>query len=636
MGPTQKELDAGKKEAMDIAEAAREAEWKHPSFVAELFMGRYRPELVFPYPEQTDEDKRIGDEYMEKVQTFLREKVDADQIDREGVLPRDVIDGLIKLGCFGMKIPKEYSGLGLSQVNYNRTVAMISSHCGNTAVWLSAHQSIGVPQPLKMFGTPEQKKKYLPRLATGAISAFALTEPGVGSDPAKMTTTAVPTEDGKFFIINGEKLWCTDGPDAEIIVLMARTPSKIVNGKEKKQITAFILETNTPGVETAFRCQFMGLKAISNGLMRFKNVRVPRENIILGEGQGLRLALTTLNTGRLTLPAACVGAAKRCLEITRKWANERVQWGAPIGRHEAVSAKIARMAAMTFAMEAVTWYTSALVDRGGADIRLEAAMAKLFCSEGSWKIIDDALQIRGGRGYETADSLKARGEEPIPMERMMRDCRINTIIEGSSEILRLFIAREALDAHMRQAAAILDPRSPLAAKIRALNKAGGFYAGWYPRQWFHVDLWSRHAEGGPLAGHVRYVARHSHKLARKIFHAMARYQLGLEKHQQLLGRAVDIGTDLFAMSATCARALVSVQKNPADRTPIELADLFCRQARERIATNFANFFRSNDKRETRMAGKFLDGKLDWLEEGLADVGSAGAISGGLKAAAGGR
>ncbi len=610
-------LGKGSPEALEVTEAAREAEWHYPSFVADLFMGKLRTDLIFPYPEQDAEDRRIGDEFIARLEPFLKEHVDPDEIDRTRELPPHVIDGLARLGCFGMKIPKEYGGLGLSQTNYNRVISLLGSYCGSTTVWLSAHQSIGAPQPLMLFGTDEQKRQYLPRLAQGMVSAFALTELGVGSDPANMLTIATPIDGGEAYLLNGEKLWCTNGPVAQVVVVMARTPSVTVRGKERKQITAFIVERSMPGFEVVHRCDFMGLKGIQNGVLRFTNIRVPKANIIWGPGLGLKLALITLNAGRIAIPAGSVGTAKRCLQIVRQWANERQQWGKPIGKHEAVGVKIGEMAATTFAMDAMVWLASALVDRKTVDIRLEAALAKLFCSEACWRIVDETLQIRGGRGYETAQSLRARGEAPLPVERIMRDVRINLIIEGTSDIMRLFIAREALDAHLRVVSAVFDPHRAPMKRLGTVLTAAWRYALWYPQQWCAWSWWPRHQAFGPrLAGHMRFVERTSHRLARTLFHSAARYHMRLADRQRLLGRLVDVGGELLAMTAACSKAHAMVRRQPSDQSPVELADLFCRLASRRVRQTLRALHHNEDRRSYRLAQDVLHGRFEWLEDGI--------------------
>jgi alkylation response protein AidB-like acyl-CoA dehydrogenase len=613
MGKITQEL-ATEQEARDVAEAARESDWIEPSFLRELFLGRLRLDLIHPFPAENEVEAENARPFMEKLRAVL-ESVDSDAIDREGHIPEEVVQQLRDIGAFGIKIPREYGGLGLSQVSYIRAIGMVTSKDGSLTALLSAHQSIGLPQPLKLFGTDAQKKKYFPRLAKGAISAFALTETDAGSDPANMRTSATISEDGSHYILNGTKLWCTNGTRAELMVVMARTPDAIVNGKPKKQITAFIVETNWPGVEVVHRSRFMGLKAIENGVIRFNNVRVPKENILWGEGKGLKLALVTLNTGRLTLPASAAYGAKAMLQVVREWGNDRVQWGQPIGKHEAIAQKIALMAANTFAMESIAELASAMADRGGYDIRLEAAIAKLCNTEAGWRIVDDALQIRGGRGYETADSLRGRGEAPIPVERAMRDFRINLIFEGSSEIMRLFIAREAVDHHFKTAFDVVNPKASGKEKWAALVRSAKFYPTWYTTRW--LTSAKGYGEFGALAGHVRFVDAHTRKLGRAIFHAMVRLGPKLERRQMVLFRAVDIGAELFAMSAVCSRA--QMLRKTGDVNAVELADLFCRESRRRIDAHFDNLFGANDAAIYRVAQQVLKGEYEWLERGIIDA-----------------
>ena len=601
------------REARQVAEAARETEWTAPSFVKELFNGRLHLELIHPFPRIPADELARATPWLEKLDAFLRANVDAEAIDRDYKIPEHVVTGLIDLGCLGIKIPQEHGGLGFSQAVYGRAIALATSYESSVGVLLSAHQSIGVPQPLQLFGTPEQQKKYLPRLASGAISAFALTEPDVGSDPARMTTTAVPTEDGSEYLLNGEKLWCTNGTIADIMVVMAAVPNK--------GITAFIVESSWPGVEVAHRCHFMGLHGIENAHLRFTDVRVPKDNVLWAEGRGLKLALITLNTGRLTIPATSAATAKACLGIARRFSQSRIQWGHPIGKHDAIAQKLGAMAAITFAMDAVAELSALMADQRKFDIRLEAAVAKMWNSERGWELVDDTMQIRSGRGYETESSLKTRGEVPEPVERLMRDFRINLIFEGSSEIMRLFIAREVVDDHLKVAGAILDPEASVGAKLGAFIRAGFYYAAWYPSKWMGWGWWPRYAEFGPLARHLCFVNRTSRRLARALFHAIVRFGPKLERRQAVLFRLVDVGTELFAMSAACTRAQMlrvstSLEERAQSATSAALADAFCRRARREIDARFRSLFDNDDEKTYRMAQRVMANEMRWLEHGI--------------------
>lgn len=611
----------GKEEraSLEVAEASRQTEWKRGSFLRGLYEGKFLWELVHPFPEQTPEDKKKGDEYLAAVEKLLREKLDPEKVDLTGEIPDGVVHELFEMGAFALKIPECYGGLGLSKVNYGRVLHLISSYCGSTAVMLSAHQSIGVPQPLLDFGTEEQKQKYLPRFRRDAISGFALTEPGAGSDPSKMATTATPVEDGKYFLLNGEKLWCTNGPIADMLIVMAMTPPKVVHGKEKKQITAFIVETNTPGFEVKHRCEFMGLHGAKIGLLKFTNVKVPRENMVAGEGEGLKLALTTLNTGRLTIPAGVTGACKYALRVSRQWASKRVQWGSPIGEHEAVADKLAEMAASVLAMDAVTWYVTHMAMKPNADIRLEAAVAKKFCGEMCLSVADETLQIRGGRGYETSRSLRERGEtaEAYPIERLVRDLRINTIIEGTTEIMSLFITREALDMHLKRMRPLFSSQASLWEKMKAILGMGFAYTFWYPGLWMPVFGVGRASEiPAKLRSHLLHVKRMTQKLARGTFHSMMIYRQAMAKKESLAARFVEIGSDLFAMAAVCSYATSKIKNGTAGQDTTSLADLFCRMARTRIAQKFHEVRHNQDGLKKSVSKNVLGGQYEWLESDI--------------------
>ena len=603
-------------EARIVAEASREKEWKSPSFLRELFLGNFRLDLVHPYP-KVEEDHPEFTAFFQAFREFLKNEVDPVEIDRTGEYPAAVVDGLRKLGAFGLKIPKEYGGLGFNMLEYSKLMELLGSVDGNVEALLSAHQSIGVPTPLIYFGSEDQKRRFLPRCAAGAISGFALTEPDVGSDPARLATSAELSADGSHYLLNGTKLWCTNGTIAELLVVMARHP-------QSKKISAFVVETAWPGVKLERRCHFMGLRALANGVLSFTDVRVPVENRIGEEGKGLKIALTTLNTGRLAIPAGSVGCAKMCLEVSRRFAAERVQWGRPVGKHEAIAHKLADMAAVTFAMEAMTELACQMADRGGYDIRLEAAAAKLWNTERTWEIVDDTMQIRGGRGYETADSLAARGEDPIPVEQVFRDYRINRIFEGSSEIMHLFMAREAVDKHLEVAGDLIDPEKPASAKLRAFLRAAAFYAWWYPTRWLGWSMWPRYASFGRFAKHLRFVDRAARKLARESFHGMMVYRAKMERKQAFLFRLVDVVNELFAMSASAARAHALVQSgDQSAASAVELADAFCHQSRRRVRELFRGLWGNDDAQRYELAQRVLGGEHVWMEELLAELRRAG-------------
>jgi alkylation response protein AidB-like acyl-CoA dehydrogenase len=616
-------MTVSEREAREVAEAAREQDWRKPSFAKEMFLGRFRLDLIHPHPEPPAEDVRRGEEFLTKLRDFCEATIDGARIEREDRIPDEVVTGLKDIGALGMKVGPEYGGLGLTQVYYNKALAMVSSANPAVGALLSAHQSIGVPQPLKMFGTQEQKDTFLPRCARTDISAFLLTEPDVGSDPARLATTAVP--DGDDYVLDGVKLWTTNGVVADLLVVMARVPK---SEGHKGGITAFVVEGASEGITVENRNTFMGLRGLENGVTRLHQVRVPAANRIGKEGEGLKIALTTLNTGRLSLPATCVGAGKWCLKVAREWGEARVQWGRPVAKHEAVGSKMSFIAATTFALEAVLDLSSQMADEERNDIRIEAALAKLFGSEMAWLMADELVQIRGGRGFETAESLAARGERGVPAEQLLRDLRINRIFEGSTEIMHLLIAREAVDAHLAVAGDLIDPDKTLSDKGRAAMAAGGFYARWLPKLVAGPgQVPGTYADFGPLAVHLRYVERTSRKLARSTFYAMSRWQGRMETKQGFLGRIVDIGAELFAMSAACVRAEKlrrdALSSGPDGTAPYQLADAFCRQSKVRVEELFGRLWHNTDDLDRRVVTGILDGAYTWLEEGIIDASSDG-------------
>ena len=609
------------REAREVAEAARPTDWSRPSFAKELYLGRFDLSLIHPHPRADPDDQARGDAFLSKLRAYC-EGLDAGLVEREARIPDDYLAGLAELGVFGMKVPREYGGLGLSMSDYGKALMLVGSVHPSMGALVSAHQSIGVPEPVRMFGAEEQKQQWLPRCARGAVTAFLLTEPDVGSDPARMGATATLTDDGSAYLLDGVKLWTTNGVIAELVVVMARVPA---HAGGKGGITAFVVESDSPGITVENRNAFMGLRGLENGVTRFHQVRVPVDNRLGKEGQGLKIALSTLNTGRLSIPAMCAAGGKWCLKIAREWSAQRVQWGRPVGAHGAVAGKVSFIAATTFGLEAVLEMSAQLADAGTKDIRIEAALAKLWSSEMAWLIADELVQIRGGRGYETADSLQARGERAVAAEQVLRDLRINRIFEGSTEIMHLLIAREAVDAHLTAAGALAEADADLPSKARAAVGASGFYARWLPQLITgRGTVPTSYSEFGRLARHLRFVERSSRRLARQTFYGMGRWQAGLEHRQGFLARIVDIGAELFAMAATCSRAEMlrvdaeSTGQPEHGKAAYDLADAFCEQSRLRVAALFHRLWHNTDDLDRTVARQTLEGAYTFLEQGVLD------------------
>ncbi|MFZ5803003.1 MAG: acyl-CoA dehydrogenase family protein [Candidatus Omnitrophota bacterium] len=587
-------------------EAARREQTACAEFTAGLFEGRVNWSALLPFPEEPSEVEEGTGAFLAELERVLRAELDPDEVDRSGQIPSSARTALARLGCFALRIPKEYGGLGFSQRSYDRIIHFIASYCASTAVFLSAHQSIGVPQPLLLFGTEEQKRKYLPRFRTGTVSAFALTEAGAGSDPKAMRTTAVPSADGKTFTLSGEKLYVTNGPEAEILLVVARTPSAEAAGEDR--LSAFLVERSMPGVEPRERLEFMGMRGIQNGTVRFRDVRVPRENLVGPEGKGLRVAFETLNYGRLTMAAAAAGGAKRALQMSRLWAGERAQMGSKIGQFETVACRLGDMAADAFAADAVSRWASLAADRASPEIRLTAALAKLFCTERSLAAVEQALQVRGGRGYETAASLRRRGERVFPAERMLRDARAGTLLEGTSQILRLFIAREGFASHGEQLRAVLGKGKSFGDRVSAFFGLLRFYGAGCPLGRLGPKL------PGELAGHAAFITRSARALRGKMGGLIFRHGSRLEGRQRALAAVADIAAGLFAMAVVCARAVSEVDRESA----VHLASVFCHKTRGEVADAFRLLGAKGTRALAETGREVLASRYEWLERDIAD------------------
>lgn len=598
------------------------------SFMTGLFAGD--PDFsLLATPDEPAEQKAAWEEFRPRLEDFLIHHVDPDEIDRTAKIPDAVITGLFSIGAFGMKIPKEYGGLGFSYQNYGRALMLIAGWSNILSLTVAVPQSIGIAMPVLLFGTEEQKRRYLPIVAREAVSAFALTEPLTGSDAANIQTEAVLDGNGHY-VVNGEKLWCTNGPIARYITLIARVPARrkeqgghsvwipVPEGKDAEQSvhTAFVLDMKTPGVQIRQRCQFEGCRGIENAHITLTDVHIPASNLIGEVGRGLKYALTILNVGRaVSIPAICLGMAKQAWQPTLDQANRRVTFRKPLAEWQTQRMRVGRMAARLFAMEALASVVWRLADQHRYDVRIEAAIAKIFSSETTIQFLKDAQTIFGGMGYETADSKRVRGEPAFGIEQLVRDAEMYRIGEGATDILRPFVAREALNMHLERAKDYLDERMSPARRMSELARLIRFYVLWYARLWMPRRLPSQGLLQHPkVRSHLRFVERASRRLARSVLYTMLWHRQALRDEQGRQSRIEMVGEDLLLIAVT---SLYAQQQQRAAGTGVwDLAEEVFREASLRVKHQIRELLLNHDTPPTILGTKALSGIYPSLSKGI--------------------
>ena len=579
MALTQAQVEAQKKE---VAELLGEVE--KLGFAKSIFFGRVRGDLLFPYPTLSPAQQAAADEAYARVKQFADSSIDAAKIDRESLIPDSVIRGLGELGVLGMTVPTEFGGRGFNQQQYIRIMELLGGHCASTAVFVNAHQSIGC-RALILFGTKEQQARWLPGMLTGSkIAAFALTEPEAGSDAGGVRTTATPTEDGTAYLLNGIKHYITNGGIADVLTVMARTP----DGKGGSKVTAFLVTPDMPGFEVLeARADKCGIRGTATGKMSFTNVRVPKENILGQIGRGLQAALTVLNFGRTTFGATCTGHAKVCLDAMIAHAKSRIQFQQPLAEFQLVQKKVAFAASHLFAMEAMTTQCAAFIDRGADDYMLETAMLKVFATEHLWTIVNDTIQVWGGKGYFTDQ----------PLERWMRDARINTIGEGANDVLKAFIAVVGCKGPGEYLKNLRDDlvggRWSLGKVLSGLGAGARLAAPWLAHS---PTVPVREAE---LQSDARILAGSVKRLGTTLPHVFLKLkdETVFVQAQLVHERLADIAMDLYAAACVLSRldALIAKPK-PTDRfADVTAGRSFLKMAFRRIENNFAALDDNDDE-----------------------------------------
>jgi alkylation response protein AidB-like acyl-CoA dehydrogenase len=561
-------------------------------FAKGLFFGHYNAALLNPYPQLRAEERSRIDDKVAEVRRYCDEHIDANAIDRNAEIPTDVVAGLGRIGVLGATAPTEVGGLGFSQLANCRIMEVIGGHDAGVGVFINAHHSIGI-RALLLFGSEEQKRRWLPPLVRGdQLAAFALTEEEAGSDASNVQTTATPTPDGKAYILNGGKRWITNGGIAGVLTVIARTPG--AGASKKKEITAFLVTPDLPGFKVLeARMAKTGIRGTATGRLAFENMVVPAENVLGQVGKGLRIALTVLDFGRTTFGASCTGVAKNCVRAAAAHAKKRVQFEQPIADFELVKKKIAWMAAHAFAMEATTSECAHFIDSGFDDYMLETAMLKVWSTDALWKIVNDTIQIFGGKAYFTDE----------PYERMMRDARINMIGEGANDVLRAFIAMVGIKPVADQ---FLSVKHALEHPIRDFSTLLSFGGKQLRARFTTPEV---PVQNSSLREYAAELGRRVRDFSFAVQSMLMKHREDILFRQYVQERLADAACELYASSCTLARldSLTATANGHADEAAHEAAAgrYYLRLSNRRIKQCLAALSDNDDKETTATADAVL-------------------------------
>jgi acyl-CoA dehydrogenase family protein 9 len=563
-----------------------------------LLAGRIVEDSLFPYPRLREKDREVLGMMLDAIDEFLASRAqEFKSWDREGAQPEEFVQGLRDLGLFGLIIPEEHGGIGLSNAGYARVLSQSSTHDSSVSLTIGAHSSIGM-KGILLFGTPEQRARYLPKLASGEwIAAFCLTESGAGSDAASIRTRAKRGADG-VWTLNGEKIWITNGGIADVYTVFARTSE--AGGK----MTAFIVEAGWPGVSHGKHEDKMGIRASSTTTVSFSDVRVPPGNVLDSEGKGFKVAMAILNNGRTGLGGGAVGGMKTLIGLAVQQSQARRQFGEPIAQYGLIREKIAQMTVECFAAESVVWMVAHYIDSGLDDYSVEAAISKVYASEAIQRAAYEALQIAAGTGFM----------KDAPYEQITRDCRILSIFEGTNEVLRLYIALSGLKELGKSFSGL---KAAVDGIFNHPIKGFGVLADYAEKRLTHATGVGRDKLLGRIPVALREAAttyeKYTVELSKAADFLLRKYGKSIAGRQHMLKRVADMTIDLFVGLCVLSRATtLAAEAGDEGRQAAAIAHTFARQAKRRMANNVRRIERNEDESMELLAGFILDkGQYPW-------------------------